>query len=240
LTGDKVLVAKDTKSDAAAVYRKKPDGSCSKTIIPPFRSPPDAVTTLYRAHGTPGDDIIVVMTEGAPLNWCGFSGIRPLKSLVGSPFATLQVFGDEGADVIWVNDANIATGPGAFSTYLTVYGGKPPPGESQDTAGNFINAGSSHPTGGTKDDVILTLMSRTVFAGSGNDLMCTEVANVPFTPTVGAFWLDGGPGTDTRSGRPSNGGDMSMEVVGGTFERDRCSLAYLYMYGAVLGMLSEG
>ncbi|HKP60904.1 MAG TPA: hypothetical protein VJV78_29445 [Polyangiales bacterium] len=73
-------------------------GSCRKVSIPFVTD--GAGVRHYLAKGTAGDDIMLVYDTGAPsVNWCGFTGIRPLAAPPNR--GVIHVAGGLGSDTIW-------------------------------------------------------------------------------------------------------------------------------------------
>jgi hypothetical protein len=224
---DQFLIAKNTTSDAIAVYRRTTTGWCSKTVVTPYSfSDPNA--HFYDVHGTSGNDVMVAYTRGAALNWCGYTNILPLKPLASKNYLT--ILGDNGQDVIW-------GGNGGSFLGLKVCGGIDCSGfgANSDDSTNFIFVGSSSAQGGPKSDYIIDLNGGSASGGSGDDLFCSAVPGVSSSTAV---ILSGDDGNDTRSG-PAAVNETSIELTSTTMYQDQCSFVYTYMNYSVTSMLSS-
>jgi hypothetical protein len=155
--GEQILVAKDTTTDAIAVYRRSPSGVCSKQVLPS--------STFYTIQGTPNDDTIVVLSNADPVNFCGHTSILPFY-LVDGGF--VEVSGEAGMDHIWV-------GSTPAHTFIRAYGGA---WYGDDTSHNYIYVSGPKGTAeaGSEGDYIVALNGANADGRAGNDVFCTGVS----------------------------------------------------------------
>ena len=181
------------------------------------------------AKGTAGDDIMLVYDTGAPsVNWCGFTGIRPLAAPPNR--GVIHVAGGLGSDTIW-------GGNGGGAVVIASIWGSDMEVSNDNNSINYIWAGTSINTFGGEGGNWFFLPDANdgyVAGGSKDDVFCTAVSNVFSNPNFGE--ISAQKGRDSRFG-PAAEIESNLETKGPV--NDACNLTYIAVYQKVLGMLAN-